>query len=106
MTSQRRSDSWMTLIFSAYWSPLTRKSIDGDEARQRLASGAPLPLLVLWPVPVRDEHTNIAEIPEGKANLIRAAFGAGLKTPAIARTFGISLSQVNRVIRSTGKPHR
>ncbi len=57
-------------------------------------------------VPVRDEHTNIAEIPEGKANLIRAAFGAGLKTPAIARTFGISLSQVNRVIRSTGKPHR
>jgi hypothetical protein len=30
-------------------------------------------------VPVRDEHTNIAEIPEGKANLIRAAFGAGLK---------------------------
>ena len=37
----------MTLIFSAYWSPLTRKSIDGDEARQRLASGAPLPLLVL-----------------------------------------------------------
>jgi hypothetical protein len=44
-------------------------------------------------VPVGDEHTNIAEIPEGKANLIRAAFGAGLKTPAIARTFGISLSQ-------------
>src|SRR5437660_8541266 len=58
------------------------------------------------PVLVRDEHSNIAEIPEGKANLIRAAFGAGLKTPAIARTFGISLSQVNRVIRSTGKPHR
>src|SRR5205085_12079985 len=57
------------------------------------------------PVPVRDEHTNIAEITEGKANLIRAAFGAGLKTPAIPRSFGISLSQVNRVIRSTGKPH-
>ena len=46
-TSQRRSDSWMTLIFSAYWSPLTQKSIDGDEAGQRLASGAPLPFLVL-----------------------------------------------------------
>ena len=58
------------------------------------------------PAPARDEHTNITEIPEGKANLIRAAFGAGLKPPAIARTFGISLSQVNRVIRSTEKPHR
>jgi hypothetical protein len=56
-------------------------------------------------VPVRDEHTNIAEIPEGKASIIRAAFGARLTPPAIARTFGISLSQVNRVIRSTGKPH-
>jgi len=57
-------------------------------------------------VPVRDEQTNVAEIPQGKANIIRAAFGAGLKPPAIARTFGISLSQVNRVIRSTEKPHR
>ena len=68
--------------------------------------GSIAPVTGSRPVPVGDEHTNIAEIPEGKANLIRAAFGAGLKTPAIARTFGISLSQVNRVIRSTGKPHR
>ena len=80
------------------------------DRRRRGAStpgiGSAAPVTGSRPVPVRDEHTNIAEIPEGKANLIRAAFGAGLKIPAIARTFGISLSQVNRVIRSTGKPHR
>jgi len=68
--------------------------------------GSTAPITGSRPAPVRDEHTNIAEIPEGKANIIRAAFGAGLKPPAIARTFGISLSQVNRIIRSTEKPHR
>jgi hypothetical protein len=81
------------------------------DRRRRGAStpgiGSTAPVTGSRPVPARDQHTNIAEIPEGKANLIRAAFGAGLKTPGIARTFGISLSQVNRVIRSTGKPiHR
>src|SRR5438046_1360144 len=67
------------------------------DRRRRGAStpsiGSTAPVTRSRPVPVRDEHTNIAEIPEGKANLIRAAFGAGLKTPVIARTFGISLSQ-------------
>ena len=57
-------------------------------------------------VPPHDEHTNIAEIPEGKANLIRASFGAGMKPATIARTFGVSLSLVNRVIRSTLKSQR
>ena len=57
-------------------------------------------------VPPHDEHTNIAEIPEGKANLIRASFGAGLKPATIARTFGVSLSLVNRVIRSMEKSQR
>ena len=46
------------------------------------------------------------EIPEGKANLIRASFHAGLKPGAIARTFGVSLSLVNRLIRATEKPQR
>ena len=54
-------------------------------------------------VPPRDEHTNIAELPEGKVNLIRASFGAGLKPATIARTFGVPLSLVNRVIRSAEK---
>ena len=54
-------------------------------------------------VPPRDERTNTAEIPEGKANLIRASFGAGLKPTAIARMFQVSPSVVNRIIRSAAK---
>jgi len=49
------------------------------------------------------EATQVVEIPEGKANLIRASFNAGLKPATIARTFGVSVSLVNRVIRSTKK---
>ena len=45
----------------------------------------------------------IIEIPEGKANLVRASLDAGLKPPTIARTFGISIAAVNRIIRSTKK---
>src|SRR6266849_3660755 len=41
----------------------------------------------------------IDEIPEGKANLIRASFRVGVKPAAIARTFRISQSLVNRVLR-------
>jgi len=44
-------------------------------------------------------HEEVPEIPEGKVNLIRASFGAGMKPPTIARTFGVSLSPVKRVIR-------
>jgi predicted DNA-binding protein (UPF0251 family) len=55
------------------------------------------------PVSPRIESSQPVEIPEGKANLIRASFDAGLKAPTIARTFGVSVSVVNRVIRSTKK---
>lgn len=40
------------------------------------------------------------QIPEGKANLIRASFKAGVAPAAIARTLGISLSLVRRVLQS------
>jgi hypothetical protein len=43
------------------------------------------------------------EIPEGKANLIRASFKAGVKPAAIARTFRISQSLVNRVLSAVEK---
>jgi hypothetical protein len=52
-------------------------------------------------------HTKIRvvdKIPEGTANLIRASFRAGVKPAAIARSFRISQSVVNRVLRSTEKP--
>jgi hypothetical protein len=42
----------------------------------------------------------IDEIPEGKANLIRASFRTSIKPVAIARTFRISQSLVNRVLNS------
>ena len=40
------------------------------------------------------------KVPTGKANLIRAAFKAGLKPAAIAREFGISQSVVRGVLAS------
>jgi hypothetical protein len=46
------------------------------------------------------------EVPEGRANLIRASFRAGIKPAAIARTFRISQSLVNRVLSSVEKPKR
>jgi hypothetical protein len=58
-------------------------------------------------VPVPDQTTRaIDEIPEGKANLIRASFRAGIKPVAIARRFRISQSLVSRVLNSTEKPKR
>ena len=52
------------------------------------------------PSPIKEA----APIPEGKANLIRASFKAGLKPPAIARTLRISQSLVRRVLSSPEKP--
>ena len=49
--------------------------------------------------PSRHEVIDLPEIPAGKANLIRASFGAGMKPPTIARSFGVSLSLVKRVLR-------
>ena len=48
----------------------------------------------------------INEFPEGTANLIRASFRAGVKPAAIARTFRISQSLVNRILSATEKPKR
>jgi hypothetical protein len=48
----------------------------------------------------------IDEFPEGTANLIRASFRAGVKPAAIARTFRISQSLVNRILSAAEKPKR
>lgn len=50
--------------------------------------------------------SDIDEIPEGKANLIRESFRAGLKPAAIARMFRIPPSLVNRIIGSMTKSKR
>ena len=58
-------------------------------------------------VTFRDKKTRgIDEFPEGTANLIRASFLAGVKPAAIARTFRISQSFVNRILSATEKPRR
>jgi hypothetical protein len=56
----------------------------------------------------RNEKTRaIEEIPEGRANLIRASFRAGIKPAAIARTFHLPQSLVTRVLSAiTEKPKR
>jgi hypothetical protein len=46
------------------------------------------------------------EIPEGRVNLIRASFKAGIKPVTIARTFRMPQSLVNRVLSSVEKPKR
>jgi len=57
--------------------------------------------------PVSDKTTRtIDEIPEGKVNLIRASFRAGIKPVVIARTFRISQSLVSYVLNLTEKPKR
>ena len=56
--------------------------------------------------PIRKTSSTVEELPEGKANLIRASFNAGLKPATIARTFHVSQSLVNRVIKSADKPGR
>jgi hypothetical protein len=48
----------------------------------------------------------IDQIPQAKANLIRESFKAGFKPAAIARTFRISRSLVNRILSSIEKPKR
>jgi hypothetical protein len=49
---------------------------------------------------VRPTDKAAIRIPEGNANLIRASFKAGLKPAAIARSLGVSLSLVRRVLQS------
>ena len=56
--------------------------------------------------PIWKTSSTVEELPEGKANLIRASFNAGLKPATIARTFHVSRSLVHRVIKSADKPGR
>ena len=56
--------------------------------------------------PIRKTSSTVEELPEGKANLIRASFNAGRKPATIARTFHVSQSLVHRVIKSADKPGR
>jgi hypothetical protein len=58
------------------------------QARQSRSSGVP------------------ADLPAGKANLIKASYSTGMKPPAIARMFRLSQSVVNRVLDLPAKSKR
>ena len=51
----------------------------------------------------RSADKEAVQIPEGQVNLIRASFKAGIKPAAIARTLGVSLSLVRRVLHSNAR---
>ncbi len=55
---------------------------------------------------VSPSKVEAADVPTGKANLIRASYQAGMKPLAIARSLRISRSLVDRVLGSSEKPKR
>jgi len=76
---------------------INRRDQSASTRHERLALPRP---------PIRKTSSTVEELPEGKANLIRASFNAGLKPATIARTFHVSQSVVHRVIKSADKPGR
>jgi hypothetical protein len=57
-----------------------------------------------WPDARRELRKEDGQIPEGKANLVRASLKAGLKPGVIARTLGLSPALVRRVLHSKENP--
>jgi hypothetical protein len=87
-------------LLAAVMTEISRRS-EGASTRNTGKGAAPVAT-----VEASIKASNIDEIPEGKANLIRASFRAGLKPAAIARMFRIPPSLVNRIIGSTTKSKR
>jgi hypothetical protein len=80
-----------------------------DQATSNHKTALPAAPVVSAPdhlVTSRNKQSGVQEIPEGKANLIRASFKAGFRPAAIARTFRVSQSLVNRILSSIEKPKR
>jgi hypothetical protein len=80
-----------------------------DQATSNHKTALPAAPVVSAPdhlVTSRNKRSGVQEIPEGKANLIRASFKAGFRPAAIARTFRVSQSLVNRILSSIEKPKR
>jgi hypothetical protein len=80
------------------------------EAERR---GVPKPVDTVAPLPTvpggkfRSRRSDTpgapADLPTGKANLIKASHAAGMKPPAIARMFRLSQSVVNRALNMPAK---
>ena len=109
-TSRGRSSTWTTPNFRGCWRQLPSRSIAAikrgpkNETATAAATGTSSQR---QSAAFRNTKTRgIDEFPEGTANLIRASFRAGVKPAAIARTFRISQSLVNRILSGTEKPKR
>jgi hypothetical protein len=83
-----------------------------DEARRRgklpwslAASDEPTPKSRKRnePSKVRPAHVAVLSLTSGQVNAVRAAFKAGIAPPRIAREFGISQSEVRKVLASDAR---
>ena len=96
---QYLDDADLHRLQDAVGAEIDRRKQGSSTGKANTAPAPPASRPVSSPV----DAAKIAEIPEGKANLIRASFDAGVKPSTIARKFGVSLSLVNRTIRETRK---
>jgi len=108
-TSRGRSSTWTTPNFRGCWRQLPSRSIaaiKGTPKNETATAAATRMSSLGQSAAFRNKTRGIDEFPEGTANLIRASFRAGVKPAAIARTFRISQSFVNRILSATEKPGR
>jgi hypothetical protein len=88
-TLKRLEDAELVTLFREVTVEVERRGMTVPAAkiqgRQSKSSGAP------------------ADLPAGKANLIKASYSAGMKPSAIARTFRLSRSVINRVLSLPAK---
>ena len=83
-----------------------QREVAAEIKRRRSAKPAETIAEVPPPQAVSPAKTEAADVPTGKANLIRASFQAGMKPVAIARSLRISRSLVDRVLGGLEKPKR
>jgi hypothetical protein len=83
-----------------------QREVTAEIRRRGLAKSAYTVADVPPPRAVSPAKVEAANVPTGKANLIRASHKAGMKPAAIARSLRISQRSVNRVLGTSEKPRR
>src|SRR6266581_7608700 len=84
--AKRRGKLPSGLAASAWDDPTPRGSRKGNESSK-----------------VRPAHVAVLSLTRGQVNAVRAAFKAGIAPPRIAREFGISQSEVRKVLASDAR---
>jgi len=83
-----------------------QREVVAEMKRRRSAKPGQTVIKVPSPQAVLPGKVEAADVPTGKANLIRASHQAGMKPVAIARSLRISRSLVDQVLGSSEKPKR